>query len=75
LIEANETRNTVRKAESTDAGAESHLDKAVTEQTCTSLPPEQEIPSKSPIIKVEEQAQDVLGSCYTGELACTADIL
>jgi hypothetical protein len=62
-MEANETRNTVRKAESTDA--ESHLEKVVTEQTCTSLPPEQEVASNSPIIKAEEQAQDVLGSCDT----------
>jgi hypothetical protein len=74
-MEANETRNTARKAESTDAGAESHLEKAVTEQTCTSLPPEQEATSNSPIIKVEEQAQDAVGSCYTEELACTADTL
>jgi hypothetical protein len=72
-MEANETRNTVRKAESTDAGAESHLEKVVREQTC-SLPPEREIPSDSPIIKAEEQAQDIFGSCYTEELPCTADI-
>ena len=73
-MEANETRNTERKTESTDASAESHLEKAVMEQTCTSLPPEQEVASNSPIIKAEEQAQDVLGSYYPEELACTADI-
>jgi hypothetical protein len=73
-MEANKTRNTVRKTESTDASAESHLEKVVTEQACTRLPPEQEVPSNSPIIKAEEQAQDFLGSCYTEELACTADI-
>jgi hypothetical protein len=73
-MEANETRNTERKTESTDASAESHLEKAVMEQTCTSLPPEQEVASNSPIIKAEEQAQDVLGSCDTKELVYTADI-
>ena len=55
----------VQEAESTDAGAGPHLEKLFgTKQTCTSLPA-QEIPSSSPIIKDEEQAHDILGSCYT----------